>query len=294
MKNVVCFGEILWDNFPSGKEPGGAPMNVAIQLSNQGFDSTLISAVGNDLNGRELITYLEHSGLDTSFVQVNAALPTGVVDVLLDAEGKATYTIAQPVAWDAIGFDRALSRLVAGADAIVFGSLICRDKRSRDTLFRVLDHARLKVFDLNLRPPHVSPEDLLQLLQMSSVLKVNDEELVFLKTLFRLEGSVDDLLDELSARFGLECICVTFGGQGAIAWHNGKQYRHPGYQVKVADTVGSGDAFLASFLAGYLCGYSFPEILNKACAVGAFVASRPGANPQYVEEEVIKIARSQK
>ena len=181
MKNVVCFGEILWDNFPSGKEPGGAPMNVALQLSNQGFDSTLISAVGNDLNGRELITYLEHSGLDTSFVQVNAELPTGVVDVLLDAEGKATYTIAQPVAWDAIGFDRALSRLVAGADAIVFGSLICRDKRSRDTLFRVLDHARLKVFDLNLRPPHVSPEDLVQLLQMSSVLKVNDEELVFFK-----------------------------------------------------------------------------------------------------------------
>ena len=132
---------------------------------------------------------MEHSGLDTSFVQVNAELPTGVVDVLLDAEGKATYTIAQPVAWDAIGFDRALSRLVPRADAIVFGSLICRDKRSRDTLFRVLDHARLKVFDLNLRPPHVSPEDLVQLLQMSSVLKVNDEELVFLKTLFRLEVS---------------------------------------------------------------------------------------------------------
>ena len=97
-----------------------------------------------------------------------------------------------------------------------------------------------------------------------------------------------------AARFGLECICVTFGEQGAIAWHNGKQYRHAGYKVKVADTVGSGDAFLASFLAGYLCGYSFSEILNKACPVGAFLASRPGANPQYVEEEVIKIGRSQK
>jgi fructokinase len=288
MKKVICFGEILWDVFPDGKKPGGAPMNVAYHLHNQGVKSTLISSVGNDSDGRKLFTYLEDLGLDTTFIQTHTDLPTGTVDVLLNSEGKATYTIIKPVAWDAIHFENPLTELVEDADAIVFGSLACRGKEARNTLYHLLEHARVKIFDLNLRPPHVSPEILRELLHASTILKVNDEEFNFLKEVVKIEGWGEPAFKELSDKFALECLCVTMGDKGALVWHADKLYCHPGYKVNVADTVGSGDAFLASFINGYLNNHPIPGILDKACVIGAYVASQSGANPAYAAEQVFQ------
>lgn len=289
MKKVICFGEILWDIFPGGKKPGGAPMNASLHLHKHGIESKLISAVGADADGRELVSYLEDMGADTSFIQKHAELPTGMVDVLLDAEGKASYIIVKPVAWDAIQFDKKLIQLAQQADAVIFGSLACREEESRNTLYQLLGYAKSKVFDMNLRPPHIFTENLEELLHLSNILKVNDEELLFLKELFRLSGTDEAAFKELSDRFDLECLCITLGDKGALVWQKDKLYSHAGFKADVSDTVGSGDAFLASFIKGYLYNYPMQDILNRACAVGAYVASKAGANPEYTEQEIYQI-----
>ncbi|HEY0666627.1 MAG TPA: carbohydrate kinase [Sphingobacteriaceae bacterium] len=286
MKEVICFGEVLWDLFPDGKKPGGAPMNVAYHLHKQGIKSTVISSVGNDKNGKALVNYLDGIGLDTRFIQVNDDLPTGTVDVLLDPIGTATYTIVKPVAWDAIHFDKAFMQPVENADAIVFGSLVCRDQESRVTLFKLLQHARLKVFDLNLRPPHLNTDLLDELLSQSDILKVNEEEFAFLTAHYKIVESGEQAFKQLTERFRIECLCITLGDKGAMVWHNNKLYSNPGYKVNVSDTVGSGDAFLAAFIKGYLNNQSIDDILTRACAIGAWVASRPGAHAVYTEEQV--------
>lgn len=286
MKEVICFGEVLWDVFPDGKKPGGAPMNVAYHLHKQGIKSTVISSVGNDKNGKALVNYLDGIGLDTRFIQVNDDLPTGTVDVLLDPTGTATYTIVKPVAWDAIHFDKAFMQHVENADAIVFGSLICRDQESRTTLFKLLQHSRLKVFDLNLRPPHLNTDLLDELLSQSEFLKVNEEEFAFLAAHYKIGEPGEQAFKQLTERFKIKCLCITLGDKGAMVWHNNKLYSHPGYKVNVSDTVGSGDAFLAAFIKGYLNNQSIDDILTRACAIGAWVASQAGAHVVYAEEQV--------
>lgn len=204
----------------------------------------------------------------------------------MDSSGTATYTIIKPVAWDAIHFDNEFGQHVKNADAIVFGSLACREQVNRDTLFKLLEHARLKVFDLNLRPPHISTDILEELLFKSDILKVNEDEFAFLAAHYRITVTGKQAFKQLTERFRIECLCITLGDKGAMVWHNNKLYSHPGYKVNVSDTVGSGDAFLAAFIKGYLNNQSIDDILTRACAIGAWVASQPGAHAVYTEEQV--------
>lgn len=291
MHKVICFGEILWDNFPTGKMPGGAPMNVALHLHKQGINSQLISSVGNDQNGKDLKEFLILHGLSTEYIQQHETLPTGIVEVSLDENKHASYTIVKPVAWDEILYLNNLSQLIAGADALVFGSLACRNETSHRTLLRLLKDSTLAIFDMNMRPPHYDVNILEDLMNKSSILKVNEHELEYLNTHFSIKNNDrEGQLRDLSLLIETPTICVTLGDKGASILHEGTFYNHPGFKIDVADTVGAGDAFLATFIYGYLHNTPMQQILTRSCAAGALVASKPGANPEYTFNDILEIS----
>jgi fructokinase len=293
MHNIICFGEVLWDIFPAGKQPGGAPMNVAFHLNKQGLNSTLISSIGKDKNGEDLKKYLEEQALGTGFVQHHPYLPTGTVKVTLDKDKQATYTIDKPVAWDEITLTDALISIVKDADAFLFGSLACRNDCSRNTLLTLLNKSKLSIFDMNLRPPHYDAPLLRQLIERCTILKINEEELNYVKELYKFQHtSIQHILLALSKLIHTQTICVTLGDKGAVVLHDQQFYQHGGYKVKTADTVGAGDAFLGSFISGYLNKIPMHSILSHACAAGALVASKEGANPPYTDKDIAAILNS--
>ncbi|MXV17605.1 carbohydrate kinase family protein [Hufsiella ginkgonis] len=287
MNAITCFGEILWDCFENQEIPGGAPMNVALHLLRQGNKSTMISAVGNDQAGELLLRYLFEQGLSIDHIQVHPGKPTGKVTVVIDERKQASYTIHQPVAWDEIqppGDD------LPPMDALVFGSLACRSGVSRSTLSGLLQQPGLKVFDMNIRPPYVSADLIDALLVASNILKINEHELAYLEEHYRLKGSSDkEKLQDLQNRFSLQLICVTLGEKGAVVLSGNELFSHPGYPVEVADTVGAGDSFLAAFITGLLNHDPIGQALERACATGALVASRHGANPDYTLRDIDRI-----
>jgi len=279
---VITIGEILWDVFPEGKKAGGSSMNVALNLHKQSIESSFISAVGDDENGKELLNFLTGNHFSTDLVQINTGLPTSTVVVQLDENHQATYTIKQPVAWDDIKITDENVAAVKQADALVYCSLTCREEQSKKTILELLDHAKTKIFDINLRAPFYNKELIGELMAKADILKINEDEIVWVKESFGLTGNTDEqLLKQLSKQFNIEIICLTLGDKGACVLKDGKLFKHEGYKVQVADTVGAGDAFLATFIACYLQGYPMETTLDNACKVGAFVASQPGANPDY-------------
>lgn len=280
-KTVVAIGEILWDVLPDQKKAGGSSMNVSLNLHKQNINSKFISAIGDDKDGKELIDFLKNEQFPSDLIQVNH-LPTSTVKVKLDEKQQATYTILEPVAWDAIELSEEAIEAVKNADALVYCSLTCRNEQSRNTILSLLKEATFKIFDINLRAPFYETTTLETLLSYADVLKVNDEELLILKSVFELTGIDDEqLLKQLSQQFKIATICLTLGDKGAQILHEEKLHHHKGYPVKVADTVGAGDAFLATFVASYLNGFPMDTVLDRACKVGAFVASQVGANPSY-------------
>ncbi len=279
---VITIGEILWDVFPEGKKAGGSSMNVALNLHKQGIESRFISAIGKDENGKELVSFLAANHFGTDLIQINDELPTSTVVVQLDENHQATYTIKQPVAWDDIKITAQNITAVKQADALVYCSLTCREEKSKATILRLLENAKTKIFDINLRAPFYSKELIGELLAKADILKINEDELVWVKESFGLTGNTEEqLLKQLSFQFKIEIICLTLGDKGACVLNDGKLFKHAGYRVQVVDTVGAGDAFLATFIACYLQGYPMESTLDNACKVGAFVASQPGANPEY-------------
>ncbi|MFF5383803.1 carbohydrate kinase family protein [Pedobacter suwonensis] len=279
---VITIGEILWDVFPEGKKAGGSSMNVALNLHKQGMESQFISAVGNDENGRALLSFLTGNHFETDLIQIHNELPTSTVVVQLDENHQATYTIKKPVAWDDIKVTDDNTKAVKQADALVYCSLTCREEKSREAILALLENAKTKIFDINLRAPFYSKELIGALLAKADILKINEDELVWVQESFGLTGNTDEqLLKQLSTKFDIGIICLTLGDKGACVLKEGKLFKHAGYKVQVADTVGAGDAFLATFIACYLQGYPMETTLDNACKVGAFVASQPGANPEY-------------
>ncbi|QIL75149.1 carbohydrate kinase family protein [Hymenobacter sp. HDW8] len=283
---VVCFGETLWDVLPSGKQPGGAPFNVAVHLHQFGQPVELISRVGDDDLGTELLDFLESRGVSTKYVQRGKTHLTGVVKANVDDRNEVVYKIVQPVAWDYIQYDNEVRDLVAGAKVFVYGSLAARSQATRETLYRLLQSAQLKVFDVNMRPPHYTREVIKYLLEQADVVKMNHHELAEILDWFG--GSTEDeaALAGLASRFDLKAVCVTLGADGAMLWAGGQFYRAPGIKVEVVDTIGSGDAFLAAFLRAWLSGRPYDECLRIACASGALVATYQGATPALSETHI--------
>jgi fructokinase len=279
---IICFGETLWDMLPSGHLPGGAPMNVAIHLKYQQHAPLIISRVGTDDLGEALLDFLQTNELSTRYIQVGKTHLTGVVKVNMDDKNDITYKIVEPVAWDYIQYEEAAARLVRDSDVFLFGSLASRNPTTRATLLQYLPLARYKVFDVNLRPPYYSPEGILALLHHADLVKMNHQELAQIAGWIGLAaGSEQQLLQAVKDRFDLQLVLVTRGENGAAVLSAEGYCEHPGYPVTVADTIGSGDAFLATFLSHFLRQQALPVCLQQACLVGAFVASRPGATPAY-------------
>lgn len=287
MKKILCFGEVLWDAFGEEKKAGGAPMNVARHLVQQHMDVTFASRVGTDMPDDGLVDFLSQNGLYSGLIQRDEALPTCEVTVQLDEHNQATYIIPQPVSWDNIQLEDALADAAHSASAIVYGSLACRMETTRNTLLALLNDTKaLKIFDVNLRPPHYTLATIEALARHADVIKMNDEEAGII---IGATGSLHDKIEAFYARYGTKTICVTRGDKGAVIWHDRQFYEHPGFKVQVADTVGAGDSFLATFISGLLGSQPMQQILIKASAIGAFVASKRGANPVYDEAEINQI-----
>lgn len=287
---IICYGEVLWDMLPGGKNPGGAPMNVGIHLKKLGLHPTIVSRIGNDEQGTELKDFLEKNEMDTRFISIDEKLDTSEVLVHLDKNRNATYEICEPVAWDNVCINDELIKLVADTGLIIFGSLAQRNKTTRETLLRLLENSKAtRLLDVNLRPPFDTTKIVEQLLHVADFTKLNDEELVKIGGWHNQNGTEKELIKWMAGFYNCPTVCVTRGPNGAILYIDEKFHEHPGFKVQATDTVGAGDSFLAALIAGLSKKQSPQNAIEFACAVGAFVASQHGAVPDYSIPEVQKL-----
>lgn len=290
LKQILCFGEILWDRLPSGSKPGGAPMNVALHLKRLGENPLFASSVGNDEAGDELISFLEKNNMQPHLIQKDKNLPTSEVLVTLDADGNPAYEICIPVAWDNILPETELISTAKKSRIIVFGTLASRSETTRKTLLNLLDSDTYKILDVNFRPPFDDRQITEKLMIRSNFVKLNQQELNIISQWLNLE-EVDEktAMQAVAAHYNLDGICTTRGSNGASLLLNDNWIENRGFKVKVADTVGAGDSFLAALITGFVQNQEPTEALKLACATGAFVASKEGATPEYTLNDILSI-----
>lgn len=289
--SIICYGEVLWDVFPKGSKIGGAPLNVMYHLNQLGVDAKIISRVGDDEWGENLLSQLEGWGLSTEMCQIDPHYDTSKVIADVDTyTGETTYDIIAPVAWDFIEATQDAQKAVSASDAFVFGSLSMRNEVSRETLFNLLEKSNYSVFDVNIREPHYARDLILRTFEEVQLLKLNHNELNVIAHWIDLNlteewGEVKTLQDN----FGIKEILVTKGESGASYYIGEDHYEVEAFPVSVVDTVGSGDAFLAAFLSEKFGNpNSDPqEQLEKAALLGAFVAGHEGACPDYDKDDLI-------
>lgn len=282
-KVVVGMGEALWDVLPEGKKIGGAPANFAYHVGQFGLDSCVVSAVGDDALGNEILENFNSKGLKRLIEKV--PYPTGTVQVEIDPAGIPQYDIKENVAWDNIPFTPELEKLAKRTRAVCFGSLAQRNVVSRETIARFLDampkdEDNLVVFDVNLRQGFYTKEILCESMQRCNILKINDEELVTVSRLFGYPGI--DLQDKcwiLLGKYNLKMLILTCGVNGSYVFTPGSVSFLPTPQVDVADTVGAGDSFTAAFIASILKGLPVTEAHRRAVDTSAFVCTQKGAMP---------------
>ena len=276
---ILCVGEVLWDALPEGLFLGGAPFNVACHLRGAGLPASMVSRIGDDRLGEEVLRRATRYGVGVDLIQVDPTLPTGFVRVAIDEGGNPAYEILAPAAWDAIDPSEALLGRAREARAIVFGSLAQRDARSRATIARLWESDAMAVFDVNLRPPFDDREVVDRSLRRADVVKLSELELASVAEWFALRGTPRAQVAALAETFSCDVVCLTRGSEGAALWHDGRWTEHPGFKVEVRDTVGAGDAFLAVLLAGLFAGGSDASLLQHANLIGAYVATQYGAVP---------------
>lgn len=263
-------------------------MNVCYHLNQLGQAAAIISKTGKDENGRDLLAFLQQHQVDVSLVQTDEQHATGTV-IATQKGNEMEYDIVQPVAWDFIDITEQLTETVSRASYFVCGSLAARSQHSRSTLYRLLDAAHTKVIDINLRPPHVEKDILEHLLKQADILKLNDHELALIAGWYISETKFEKQVAFLSDQFSIPTIIITKGANGAALYYKNTFYYHNGYKVIVADTIGSGDAFLAGFLSRHIENNQPEASLDFACKLGAFVASQKGACPPYDVREVEEV-----
>lgn len=291
---LICFGELLWDVFPSGKVIGGAPYNIANRANALGLHSSVITSIGKDAHGEELLTSIRATGIDTTFVQVHETLPTGVVKVSVGEEGEPTYDIVRPVAWDDVRVDQVVVNAVNASRAFIYSSLGLRDHRSCDALFSLLPYAPLKICDINLREGHYKKQTILKMMRHADILRTNENELskvcewLGLQQLNRREQ-----MKQLAEHYNYKLVLSSLGGEGAVCLQGDDFYVQPVYKVDVVDTVGAGDAFLATFVYSYLQGRDIPACLRMGCILGALTASKKGGTPSITSEEIYDMLSKQ-
>lgn len=280
---IVGMGEALWDVLPEGKKIGGAPANFAYHVSLFGLPSCVVSAIGDDALGKEIIENFTSKGLDQLIAEV--PYPTGTVQVEIDQTGIPLYDIKENVAWDNIPYTEHLDALAKRTKAVCFGSLAQRNVVSRETINHFLDTMpkdddSLIVFDVNLRQGFYNKEILCKSMQNCNILKINDEELITVSRMFGYPGI--DLQDKcwiLLGKYNLKMLILTCGINGSYVFTPGNVSFQPTPKVEVADTVGAGDSFTAAFIASILKGKSVTEAHTIAVKTSAFVCTQKGAMP---------------
>lgn len=285
--SIVAIGEVLWDLLPTGRQMGGAPTNFVCHARALGTDARLVSRVGADDLGREILQRLQSMGIPVDTVGVDPLFPTGTVGVDLAADGQPRFTIHTNTAWDAIVLDDSARRLAKQADAVCFGTLAQRSPVSRASIqqwVQEVQSSAIRVFDINLRQHFHSPEVIETSLKLANVLKLNDTELPVLEKQLGLKGRVEEQLQQIAERYGLRCVALTRGAQGSLLWREGTISEHPGVRTVVKDTVGAGDSFTAVLTVGLLAHWDSAVIQERANRVAAFVASCDGATPPLPQE----------
>ncbi len=281
---IITIGETLFDEFPERHRPGGAPFNFACHIKRFGLDTTLISRVGDDGAGREILTRMAGIGLDTGSVQIDPVHPTGRVRVTLDASGQAHFEILPDMAYDHIAMDDPVQRLMeADVHLIYYGTLAQRTAAARRRIQDLLQcrPARTASFcDINLRPGQYTPAVVQSCLEQADILKLSDEELAVAAAIFDLAGPLQGQVETLMARFRIETVAVTCGQQGAAIYRGGQCHRCrsriPG---RLQDTVGAGDAFSAVLAAGIRLGWPTARILDRAILFAGRICTVNGAVP---------------
>ena len=281
---IVGFGEVLWDLLPEGKQLGGAPANFAYHAGRLGGHSCVVSAVGKDTLGAEVLNRLEQE--DLHYLCKSVDYPTGTVEVSLDAQGVPNYEIKEGVAWDHIPFTRELANLATETQALCFGSLAQRNEHTRHTLRSFLNFMPkgkgiYKVFDINLRQHFYTREIIEESLDICNILKINDEELEVVRQLLGYgDIPTEALCRKILTDYELEILILTCGTQGSSIFTPTQASHLPTPKVEVADTVGAGDAFTAAFVTALLQGKDIPACHRLAVDISAYVCTQSGAMPE--------------
>ncbi|RKY88572.1 carbohydrate kinase [candidate division KSB1 bacterium] len=287
---IAGLGEVLWDVYQDAKYLGGAPANFALHAQRLGAEGIIISRVGDDLLGKELLALLNKWGVKTEAIQIDPHKPTGTVHVKLDAKGVPTFTCSQDVAFDYLEFDEKLKMLLPQLDAVLYGTLIQRNSVARKTVQRALNELKdvLVVFDVNFREVSSETEAIVsESLRKTDILKINETELQMLQEIF--DGTSQppgDFLERLLEEFSLRLVCLTLGENGCYCQSSSERYYSPGFRIQPVDTTGAGDAFIAAFVISYLQAQPLPRAMEFANAVGALVAGRNGAVPPYTRQDI--------
>ncbi len=291
MKKIVGIGEILWDVFPQGKVLGGAPANFAYHVSQFGLQGVAVSAIGKDALGEEITANLKEKAFQTAIEVVD--YPTGTVQVTLDDKGVPNYEICENVAWDNIPFTDELQKLASETRTVCFGSLAQRNEVSHNTILRFLDALpmdALKVFDINLRQQFYNKELIKASLKKCNILKINDDEVKVVASLFGwVSLSEMEVCTRLKSDFSLRMVVLTKGTEGSYVITEDQISFKPTPKVIVADTVGAGDSFTATFVAVLLKGNTIEKAHELAVKVSAYVCTQKGAMPKLPEELISEI-----
>ena len=294
---VVGLGELLWDLFPKGKQLGGAPANFAYVTALLGDSGIVASRVGDDRLGQEALWHLKSSGLDVSRIQRDPSHPTGTVKVEVDSKGQPEYQITENVAWDFMEFSEDWISLARSAHAVCFGSLAQRNAVSRSAIrafLSALPSFAIGIFDVNLRQSYFDAEILRDSARRAKVLKLNHEEFPRFLDLLQCPLKNSERSDITGARwlcreFGSRLVCITRGAKGSLLVSAESYHEHPGFSVKIADTVGAGDAFTAALVHHALRGSSLAAMNAAANRMGAWVASQEGATPSADPEILAEV-----
>ena len=296
---VVGLGELLWDLFPKGKQLGGAPANFAYITALLGDSGIVASRVGDDRLGQEALWHLKSSGLDVSRVQRDPTHPTGTVKVEVDLRGQPEYHISENVAWDFLEFSEDWISLARATHAVCFGSLAQRNSVSLATIrafLSALPSFAIGIFDVNLRQAYFSGDLLRDSACHATILKLNHEEFPRFLDLLRCPLKGSERSDILAARWlcrelGIRLVCITRGPAGSALITAESHHEHAGFSVKIADTVGAGDAFTAALVHHALRGSSLAAMNAAANRMGAWVASQEGAMPA-ADPEILREVRA--
>jgi fructokinase len=294
---IIGIGELLWDMLPSGPRAGGAPFNFAFHCQQLGHPAVIVSRVGDDDLGRQLLEEVRRLGLSDEFIQIDPNHRTGTVSVGVDSAGQPNYTIADEVAWDHLEWREEFNSLIRSARTVCFGTLAQRTHATRQTLHRFVASSRSNrstICDLNLRPPFADEETIKKSIRLADLLKLNESELDEVRshydTVRRMEhlyrNDSDRRRQSILCGLDLALMCITRGDRGCALWTFDEEIDVPGLPIEVADTVGAGDAFTAGLVTQMFEGSTLADAARFANALAALVASRPGGTPKVDRAEV--------